>query len=94
MAKKQAAEAQQAEATEVISVREAGRMGGLAVLRARGRGYFVELGRKGQRAMRLRYPGMAVEWGKLGGRPRKPKLEDIGEEAKISKGGRMGPALK
>jgi general stress protein YciG len=83
-----------AEAAEVISVNEAGRRGGLAVLRARGRGHFIELGRKGQRATRLRYPKMAAEWGKLGGRPRKPKLEDMGEEAKISKEGRMGPAPK
>ena len=77
-----------------ISVAEAGRRGGLVILRTRGRSYFVELGHRGQRAMRLRYPGMASEWGRLGGRPRKPNLEDTEEEAKILKEGRMGPALE
>ena len=59
------------------TVREAGRRGGLAVLRKYGRRFFVETGRKGQAAMRERYPNMASEWGKKGGRPRKPHLDDI-----------------
>jgi len=74
-----------------ISVAEAGKKGGLATLRTRGRHYFVSLGRKGQTAMRLKYPGMAAQWGRLGGRPRKPNLEQMGEKARISKEGRMGP---
>jgi len=66
-----------------VSVNEAGRRGGLAVSRTRGRRFFVAIGRKGQRAMRARYPDMASRWGKLGGRPKKPKLEEImGNEGK------------
>ena len=52
-------------------------MGGLKLFRSRGRAHFAKIGRKGQRAMRRKYPYMAAEWGKLGGRPRKPKLNEI-----------------
>jgi len=63
-----------------ITVADAGRRGGLAVLRKRGRRFYVEIGRKGQKAMRSKHPGMAAEWGKLGGRPRKPTLaQHMGE---------------
>jgi hypothetical protein len=66
-----------------ISVVEAGRRGGLAVLRKRGRKFFLIIGRKGQAAMRKKYPGMASVWGKMGGRPKKPSLSEImGEEGK------------
>lgn len=37
----------------------------------------MEIGRKGQQTMRDKYANMASEWGKKGGRPRKPKLEEI-----------------
>ncbi len=57
-----------------ISVSEAGKKGGLAVLRNHGRSFFAKIGRKGQQAMRQKYPNMASEWGKLGGRPKKPRL--------------------
>ena len=77
-----------------ISVNEAGRKGGLAVLRKRGRTFFVEIGSKGQAATRQKYPGMAREWGKLGGRPKKPGIDEMGEAVgvKPQKGGRE-PAL-
>jgi hypothetical protein len=54
-----------------ITVIEAGRLGVLKLLNNRGRAYFVEIGKRGQQAMRRKYPGMAAEWGKLGGRPKK-----------------------
>ncbi|MFH1381981.1 MAG: stress-induced protein, KGG, repeat-containing protein [Chloroflexota bacterium] len=57
-----------------ITVNEAGRMGGLSLLNKRGPSHFAEIGKKGQEAMRKRYPGMAVAWGKKGGRPRKNNL--------------------
>ena len=60
-----------------MTVAEAGRRGGLRLLQTRGRDHFAEIGRKGQQAMRRRYPGMAAEWGRKGGRPRKPTLEEI-----------------
>ena len=55
-----------------ISVNEAGRKGGLALLAKRGNKYFCEIGRKGQKELRKRYPlSKASEWGKKGGRPSK-----------------------
>ena len=57
-----------------LTVVEAGRKGGLKVLRTRGREFFAGIGKKGQKAMREKYPGMASEWGKRGGRPLKLKL--------------------
>lgn len=66
-----------------VSVVEAGRKGGLAVLNSRGRAFYSEIGKKGQQIMRQKYPGMAVEWGKFGGRPKKPLLSEImGETGK------------
>jgi general stress protein YciG len=63
------------EKLEKITVQEAGRRGGLSVLANRGREHFVAIGKKGQEALRERYPNMAKEWGKRGGRPRKHNLE-------------------
>ena len=64
-----------------VSVSEAGRKGGLSCLRNRGRAFYVEIGKKGQAAMRLKHPGMARDWGKRGGRPRKPRLNRGGSTA-------------
>jgi hypothetical protein len=60
-----------------LTVAEAGRRGGLRLLQTRGRAHFGAIGRKGQQAMRRKYPGMATEWGKRGGRPRKLTLGQI-----------------
>jgi general stress protein YciG len=60
-----------------ISVAEAGRKGGLTVLNRRGRAFYSEIGKKGQQAMRKKHPGMAPEWGKRGGRPKKSTLKEI-----------------
>ncbi|MBA7500410.1 hypothetical protein ES704_03166 [subsurface metagenome] len=57
-----------------ITVSEAGRKGGLALLRKRGKKHFAEIGKKGQEVLKKRYPGKASEWGKKGGRPRKNNL--------------------
>lgn len=65
------------------SVNEAGRKGGLTVLQKRGRSFYVDIGRKGQLVLRQKYPNMASQWGKLGGRPRKPNLSQLaGENSK------------
>lgn len=61
-----------------ITVNEAGRRGGLTVLRNRGREFYAQIGIKGQQVMRARHPNMASKWGKLGGRPRKLSLSDVG----------------
>ena len=66
-----------------LTVAQAGKRGGLKLLQTRGHNHFVVIGRKGQAAMRQKYPGMAGRWGKLGGRPRKPILDSIvGEKSK------------
>ncbi len=65
-----------------LTVAEAGRRGGLKVLQIRGRDHFAEIGKKGQLVMRQRYPGMAAQWGKRGGRPRKPTLAQYMGEAR------------
>jgi general stress protein YciG len=67
-----------------VTVAEAGRKGGLSTLQRRGRNHFISIGREGQRAMRRKYPNAASEWGKLGGRPKKLSLSDMGE-ARIHK---------
>jgi general stress protein YciG len=59
---------------ENITVNEAGRRGGLSLLNKRGNIHFSEIGKKGQKVLRQRYPDMASEWGKKGGRPRKDNL--------------------
>ncbi len=61
-------------ALEGITVKEAGRRGGLSLLNKLGHSHFAEIGKKGQEATRKRYPGMATAWGKRGGRPRKNNL--------------------
>ena len=66
-----------------ITVDEAGRRGGLAVLASRGREFYAGIGRKGQKAMRAKYPNSASEWGRKGGRPRKLPFERHGEGKQI-----------
>ena len=57
-----------------VTVGEAGRKGGLALLSRRGKKHFAEIGKKGQEVIKKRYPGMASTWGKKGGRPRKNNI--------------------
>jgi general stress protein YciG len=64
----------------ITSVNEAGRKGGQTVLRNRGREFYSRIGAKGQQKMRARHPNMASQWGKLGGRPRKLSLSDMGKD--------------
>jgi hypothetical protein len=66
-----------------MTVAEAGRRGGLNLFQTRGRDHFAVIGKKGQKALRRKYPDMAAVWGKLGGRPRKLTLDEImGENGK------------
>jgi len=61
---------------------EAGRKGGLKVLESYGSEFYSQIGRKGQQAMRAKYPNMASEWGRRGGRPRKLDLNSMGRGSK------------
>jgi hypothetical protein len=65
----------------VLNVREAGRLGGLALLKKKGLAHFAHIGRLGQLAMRQKHAGMASAWGRKGGRPRKPSLDEITGES-------------
>jgi len=62
-----------------ISVNEAGKKDGHNTLIKLGREFYVHIGRKGQCAMRRKYPNMAREWGKRGGRPKKNSFDDMGK---------------
>jgi len=75
-----------------MNVIEAGRKGGLTVLRKLGREFYVNIGQKGQRSMRRKYPGMARVWGRRGGRPKKPNLDDMGDQGINKKRGGSGSA--
>jgi general stress protein YciG len=77
---------------EDLTVREAGRLGGLAVLNKHGREFYSEIGREGQRVLRERHPGMASQWGRMGGRPRKLTLAEIMGEGSTDEKRRSGPA--
>ena len=57
--------------TSEMTIKDAGRKGGLALLNKRGKKHFAEIGKKGQEVIKKRYPGMASTWCKKGGRPRK-----------------------
>jgi general stress protein YciG len=65
-----------------MTVNEAGRLGGLSLSQKQGRDHFSQIGKKGQQVMRQRHPGKASEWGKMGGRPKKLSLKEMGEAKK------------
>jgi len=58
-----------------ITASEAGRKGGLTLLEKQGKKHFASIGKKGQEVLVKRYPNMASEWGKKGGRPRKERVK-------------------
>jgi hypothetical protein len=69
------------EGEESITVSDAGRIGGLETLRRHGRQHFVAAGRRGQEVVAHYYTAEdRRRWGSLGGRPKKPKLADMGEK--------------
>jgi general stress protein YciG len=58
-----------------ITVQEAGRRGGNATLQNQGRDFFSRIGKRGgQKTARL-YRNLLQEFGKGGGRPRRPTLD-------------------
>ena len=79
---------------QAISVREAGRRGGLAVLATHGREHFSKIGKQGQKVLRDRHPCMASSWGRKGGRPKKPNLDDTGDQGINNKRGGSGSASR
>lgn len=69
------------ESLESISVKEAGRRGGHATRdRYQGTGFYQRIGRKGGKRQKELYADLLAEFGRRGGRPRRPNLnESMGE---------------
>ena len=64
-----------------ISVREAGARGGRATLEHRGISFFQEIGRKGGKRTAELYGDLLKDFGRRGGRPRRPALgKNMGEK--------------
>jgi general stress protein YciG len=63
-----------------ISVSEAGRRGGQATLQNHGIEHFKKIGRKGGQRTAQLYRELLPEFGKKGGRPRRPTLAEYMEE--------------
>jgi len=70
------------EETTQLTVRQAGARGGSRTLERHGREHFQAIGRKGGRRTAELYRDLLSEFGKRGGRPRRPALDGyMGEEA-------------
>lgn len=70
-----------------ITVKEAGRLGGLKTLERHGHEHFVSAGRCGQRVTSDRYTkDDRQKWGALGGRPPRGHYHTMGEEGKFKEG--------
>lgn len=67
---------------EAITVVEAGRRGGTTTRdRYAGTGFYQRIGAKGGKRQKELYHDLLAEFGKLGGRPKRPALEEsAGEE--------------
>ena len=62
----------QIEVSNQITAREAGRRGGQSTLERRGTEFFREIGRKGGQRTKELYGELLREFGKRGGRPKRP----------------------
>lgn len=63
-----------------ITASEAGRRGGLATLKNQGREHFKKIGKKGGNRTAELYHDLLSKFGKKGGRPRRPALDEYMEE--------------
>jgi general stress protein YciG len=66
-----------------MTVQEAGRRGGQATLQNRGVTHFQKIGRKGGRRTAELYRDLLSDFGKRGGRPRRPSLIESMEEGDL-----------
>jgi hypothetical protein len=67
--------------SDQLTVGEAGRRGGRATFERRGVMFFREIGRRGGQRTAELYADLLREFGKRGGRPRRPGLDKpVGEE--------------
>jgi len=63
-----------------LTVAQAGRRGGQSTLEHRGVEFFREIGARGGEITKRRWGHLFSQFGKKGGRPRRPSLEDMGEK--------------
>ena len=63
-----------------MTVQEAGRRGGHTTLRNKGVEHFKKIGSKGGKRTAKLYQDLLSEFGKRGGRPRRPSLKESMEE--------------
>lgn len=66
----------QVEVSGQVTVREAGARGGRATRENKGVDFFKRIGAKGGRRTAELYRDLLVEFGKKGGRPRRPSLNE------------------
>jgi len=68
--------------TTGLTVKQAGARGGSRTLERHGREHFQAIGRKGGKRTAKLYRELLSDFGKRGGRPRRPALDEyMGEEA-------------
>jgi general stress protein YciG len=63
-----------------LTVSEAGRLGGNATLRNQGQKHFRKIGRRGGKTTARKFRELLSEFGKKGGRSRRPSLGEAMEE--------------
>lgn len=64
-----------------LTVKDAGRLGGLTTLARHGLDHYRVAGKKGQAKLAARFgKAQRRRWGSMGGRPRKRKLIHMGEK--------------
>ncbi len=80
-------EAGLAKVSDAITVREAGARGGQSTFARRGAAFFREIGAKGGKRQKELYSDLLSEFGKLGGRPKRPNVEDSAGEGLPEKRG-------
>jgi len=79
-------ERNEVEISDGISVQEAGRRGGKSTLEHQGVAFYREIGRKGGQRTAQLYSDLLSEFGKRGGRPRRPTLDEpMGEKRTSNK---------
>lgn len=67
--------------SEEVSVREAGRKGGITTRDRYGSQFYRRIGCKGGESTRKRYASLLKEFGRLGGRRKRPSIStNMGEE--------------
>ena len=79
------------ETPEGISVKETGRRGGSMTRDRHGVEFLREIAKRGGETTKKRYGHLFSEFGRRGGRPRRPNLDSAGEESPEKKEAAVGP---